>query len=70
MCKICQQMCNEQQNKLHVPTDHKEIQDEVSHQKKYKETYAKTNQLYNSAIPHMQRLLNNQHNKTQKIMQV
>ena len=42
----------------------------LQHQKRYKETYAQTNRLYKSAIPHMQRLLNKQHNKTQKLMKL
>ena len=41
----------------------------LRYQKKFKETYTKTNRLYNSAIPYMQRMLNSQHKDKLKLLE-
>ena len=51
--------------KLNTSTNNMKLR----HTKKFKETNTKTNRLYNSAIPYMERMLNSQHKDKLKLLE-
>ena len=64
-------MFNTQKVKVNVQIKHNKMQDKVKiYEEKKLQRFAKTNRLYMSAIPYMQRTLNKQHMKTQQFIQL